>query len=207
MTGLEFLSATIGQLIWPVFIAVFCLVLREPIKSILSSPGLRSVKAGPAGIELVIDRTIDDAKRELTDGGMSEGRPPQSLEEQQVSADFTAEMRQLAKVQPRAVVMESHARLENLLRKFVDVPTPSNGRRPTFVNMRTLGRLAVEQGLLSSNEAAVLDELAVVRNAVAHSSEEVISFEKAVEYADLVQQLAFSLGRAIGHTSDDGPLI
>ena len=207
MTWLEFVSATIGQLVWPAFIVVLVLLLKEPIKSLMASPGLRRVKAGPGGIEVEIDRTLDQAKRELNQGHVGQPRALPSPEEQKVAADFTEEMRQLAQIQPRAVVMESHTRLEHLLRRLVDVPLDDRGRRPGFTNMRTLGRLAVQQGLLPDNEAVVLDELAVVRNAVAHSSDEVISFERAIEYAELVRQLAISLSLATGRSSLDGPLI
>lgn len=207
MTWLEFVSATLGQLIWPAFIVVLVLILKEPIGSLMASPGLRRVKAGPGGIELEIDRTLEEAKREFDQGQL--GPPPKlpTPEEQQVAADFSEEMRQLAHIQPRAVVMESHTRLEHLLRRVVDVPRDNRGQRPGFLNLRALGRLAVQQGLLPENEASVLDELAVVRNAVAHSSDEVISFERAIEYAELVKQLAISLSLATGTTGLDSPPI
>lgn len=208
VTWLEFVSATLGQLVWPALIVVLVLILKEPIRSLMTSPGLRRVKAGPAGIELEIDRTLEEAKRELDQGQL--GPPPKlpTPEEQQLAADFSEEMRQLAEIQPRAVVMESHTRLEHLLRRLVDVPRDHRGQRPGFLNLRALGRLAVEQGLLTENEASALDELAVVRNAVAHSSDQVISFERALEYAELVKQLAISLAVATGEAGlDRSPIL
>lgn len=71
MTWREFISATIGQLVWPIFIVVIVVLFREPIKTLASSPGLRRVKAGPAGIELEIDRTLSEAKRLFTIEGVA----------------------------------------------------------------------------------------------------------------------------------------
>ncbi|HEX5199785.1 MAG TPA: hypothetical protein VFW27_07570, partial [Actinoplanes sp.] len=65
MTWLEFLSATIGQLIWPMLIVVLVLILKEPIKKLASSPRLKKIKAGPGGLELELDQELDKAQKEL----------------------------------------------------------------------------------------------------------------------------------------------
>lgn len=203
MTRLEFLSATVGQLIWPILILVLVLLLRAPIKNLISSPDLRRVKAGPAGLELEFERELAKAQDELTGGSDTPSMAIESAEGQ-VAAEFMDEMRALAAVQPRAVVMESHSRLEKLLRDSVDMPTDDRpGGR--YLSMRSLTRAATEQEILAPSEAHVLDELTDLRNRIAHEPDVRLSSELAIRYAELAVQVAVALRLARGKTAADGP--
>jgi hypothetical protein len=201
MTGLEFLSATIGQLIWPVLVVIVVLLLKEPIKQLLASPRLKRVKVGPGGLEAEFNEELQQVEREL------EGGPPPAIEAPKrvevAATDFKDEMERLAEVAPRAVVLESFVRLESLLRNSID--TPDHERGPRFLPIRTLGRVAVDQGLLTTREASVLDELAYLRNRVAHEPEEQISQEAAIRYAEAVSEVAVAVNLALGKTHLDGP--
>lgn len=205
VTGLEFLSATIGQLVWPVLIAVVVLLLKEPIKQLAANPRLKRVKAGPGGLELELRDELDQAEKELESGAeTAELAGPKT--EDGTALDFIAEMSRLASVAPRAVVLESHARLEGLLRNRVDVPSDDD-RRPRYLSMRTLTRAATSQGLLTKQEAAVLDELTFLRNRVAHEPDEEISKGTALRYAELSAEVAMAVRLARGATYLEGPML
>jgi hypothetical protein len=204
VTGLEFLSATIGQLIWPLLIVVVVLILREPIKKMANSPRLKRLKVGPSGLEADFNEELTQVQKELeAELSPAELESPRRVEA--AAADFRQEMERLAEVAPRAVVMESFVRLESLLRNSIDAPDGQLG--PRFVPMRTLGRLAVDQQILTKREASVLDELAYLRNRVAHESEEQISQEAAIRYADAVSDVAIAVNLALGRTHLDGPAL
>lgn len=204
MTGLEFLSATIGQLIWPILILVLVLLLRDPIKNLIGSPDLRRVKAGPAGLEVEFERELAKAQDELTGGSGVPSKAPVDSAEGQVAAGFMDEMRALAAVQPRAVVLESHSRLERLLRNSVDMPTDDR-RSGRYISVRNLTRAAKEQELLAPSEAHALDELTDLRNRIAHEPDETLSPEVAIRYAELAVQVAVALRLARGENAGDGP--
>lgn len=202
MTWLEFASATIGQLVWPLLIVVLVLVLKEPIKKLIDSPRLARLKAGPTGVEVEFKEELRDAEKQLLEAGHDKQIEP-SLADDTIARDFLTEMNRLAAVSPRAVVMETHARLEKLLRESVDV----NGARSVpFINMRALTRAAVEQGVLTPPESSVLYELSYLRNRVAHGADdEVITSETALRYAEIAAQVAIAIRLSQGKTIADGP--
>lgn len=205
MTGLEFLSATIGQLVWPVFIVMVVLILKEPIKQLATNPRLKRVKAGPGGLELELRDELDQAEKEIASGAdAAELEAPRAGDD--AATDFIAEMARLASVAPRSVVLESHARLERLLRNSVEVPEGED-RRPRYLSMRTLTRAAKAQGLVSNQEAGVSDELTFLRNRVAHEPDEEISKETALRYAELSAEVAMAVRLALGETYLDGPML
>lgn len=202
MTGLEFVSALIGQVIWPAFILVLILLLKEPIKQLAVSPRLTRFKVGPGGLEADFKQELTQVEKELElEPPVNPGDQPKRVET--AASDFREEMERLAAVAPRAVVLESFVRLESLLRSSVEVPNDKRG--PRFLPMRTLGRVATEQGILTKREASVLDELTYLRNRVAHESDEQISEEAAIRYAEAVSDVAIAVNVALGKTHLDGP--
>jgi hypothetical protein len=115
-------------------------------------------------------------------------------------------MRQLAEVQPRAVILESHSRLEHLLREVVPVkPAGGNAGSGRFPSVRSLARQAESAGLITRQELSVLDELTNLRNVVAHTRESAITYEQAMNYAELARQIAISIRLAAGDVGYDQP--
>ena len=204
MTVLQFISATIGQLVWPVLVLLVVLVLREPIKNLAASPRLKTLKAGPGGIEVEFREELGDVQKELTDSSTSEGEEPVYVDKSGLD-DFRAEMTRLAEVSPRSVVMESHARLERFLRE--GVKRNAGATQPRVTGMRSLIRTAHEQGWLSPSRATAMQELAYLRNRVAHEPDEVITTDTALWYANVVAELAAELENVSGWTTADGPYL
>jgi len=201
---LEFLSATIGHLVWPALIGALIFFFKEPVKELLASRELKNLKAGPGGVELQFDRELKVAEAKLEEGDESGSRALGTTPEVSLTSDFIGEMAQLAAISPRSVVLETHTRLEKLLRRVVTIDEPRHGeRRPTF-SMRGLSRLAVAQDLLTPQEASALDELTLLRNRIAHEPDELISEGTSLRYAEAALQIAYAIRVAIGQTQLDG---
>jgi hypothetical protein len=203
VTGLEFLSATIGQLVWPLLIVTLILILKEPLKRLAVSPRLAKLKAGPSGIELEFNEELRDVERELQeqrDETTIEPRPSDGA----IASEFLKEMTRLAEVSPRSVVMETHVRLEKLIRDSVDVQDIAENSAK-FISMRNLARLARQQSLVTKAEASVLDELTYLRNRIAHEPDEVITSDTALKYAELATQIAIAIRISSGQTALDSP--
>lgn len=49
---LEFISSVIGSLSWPVAVVALVFTMRRPLGRILSARPIKTLKAGPTGVEL-----------------------------------------------------------------------------------------------------------------------------------------------------------
>lgn len=201
MNGLEFAARLIEALAWP-SVAVGCvLILRRPLARLLMSDRVKRLKAGPSGIELEYwDEAVKEAKGEL-DGDVQ--RQWVSIEavvpedDEIAGGPFREEMRSLARISPRAAVLESFIRLEQLLRTELS-ETVSVSSRP--LSVRSLGHMAEEQGLLMPQERMVLEDLIPLRNAAAHSGADGLDEARAIEFSELVRQLMIAVLLARGVT-------
>lgn len=203
MDGLEFASATIGQLAWPALLVTLGLSFRKPIREAVSSR-LTRLKAGPAGLQLEFKEDLEEA-RELVesgqkDSGSSDSEVP-SGPAGETPSDFIDEMTDLARVSPRAVVLESHTRLEKLLRDALGHELRAKKRGGPIYSMNTLNRVAMMEELITPQESRALHELTSLRNRVAHEPDHVISESDALGYAELVRKIAVSIRRSQGITS------
>lgn len=62
VSGLEFTSITIGQLIWPVAAVAIAFVLRKPLRSIGESSRLKEVEASTSGVKFAFEQILDSAE-------------------------------------------------------------------------------------------------------------------------------------------------
>jgi hypothetical protein len=193
---------TIGQLAWPIVIIALAILLKEPIKRLTVSPRLTKVKAGPAGIEMEFKEELGEAAKELEQSDSSSAAEL-AQGDGVAASDFLGEMARLAQVSPRSVVMETHARLQKLLRDSVDVPAGAK-RASGYLNMRSLVRTAASQELLSREEVSVLEELTYLRNRVAHEPDQVITSDTALSYAELAMRVAIAVRLALGQAAVEG---
>jgi hypothetical protein len=198
----QFVSSLVASLAWPAAASTMVLILRRPILRILHDRHIQSVEAGPSGVKLsFFDHQIDDAKKELTEDKASPGEASQQLTGDfadiiSAGSDFTEEMRQLAKVAPRAVVLESFARLEEILRNTVQVTGQDKSRYRGTISVRNLVRMAVDQELLTPAQMAAFDDIVVVRNILSHEGPGNLDANRALEYADIAMQLIRSISSA-----------
>lgn len=197
----QFVSSLAASLAWPAAVASMVLILRRPIVRILRDRHIQSFEAGPSGVKLsFFDHRIEDAKNELTeDKAQAENiaLEPNGDYKDIITAgsDFREEMAQFAMVAPRAVVLESFARLEETLRNTVKVTDQDKSRYRT-ISARNLARMAVEQGLLTSAQMAAFDDIAVIRNILSHEGVGNLDASRALEYANIALQLIQSISSA-----------
>lgn len=212
MNGLEqFISSLVQSLAWPGAAVAMVFAFRRPLSRILSSRPVKIFKAGPQGLEVeFFDEKLQEAQAELSEAIASQPAEPSTPSPLPGGAesDFVTEMQQLAEVSPPAAVMASFARLERVLRDaVVSVDGEGAGGRPTrFLSARALARKAREQGLISQPELAAFDDVAVLRNVVAHGDNADLDKERALAYVDLVRQMIISIAIGTGRTVLDGPV-
>lgn len=199
MGALEFISSLVGSLVWPATVTVLAFILRRPLGKMLTEKPLKTFEAGPSGVKLeYFDEKLEEARNELEEARTERPElPPEvpvpSPVEAATSDDFMEEMKQLAEVAPSAVIMESFSRLERVLRETFE-KEPDDGRTPRRpVTARQLVHQAVKHGMLSPSEAAAFDDVAVLRNLVAHSGTTDLDAARALSYASLVRFLINSI--------------
>ncbi len=201
MAWLQFVDDLVGHVVWPVAVIILILLFRGNISSLLSSPRLTKIKAGPMEVEF--KQELEDVKQDL-DIAKSTGAMNAEVNKR-AESEFRQEMIRLAKVSPRSVVMESHARLEQFLRRSV-VSSETN-KRPDRVGMSSLRDAAISQGLLTISEGFALRELTYLRNRIAHEPDQAVSASTALEYAEVVVQIVLAMRLASGKTELDGEVL
>lgn len=197
MSGVELLASLVDSLAWPVVVVVAVLILREPFEEALAGGALKALKVGTQGVEAeFFEAGVRRAEADLSPQPGAEG-VVQGARSPLDGESFLAEMTKLAGVSPSAAVLESFARLEQVLRRSVG-EDPSS---PRVRGARQLGRLAHERGLLTRGEMAALDEVIALRNAVAHVRAEDLDPSAAAEYARVTLQIMVALLLANGETA------
>lgn len=197
MDILQFIASMVNSLAWPAAAIVMVIILRRPIAALLRRGQVKRLKAGPAGLEL---EYFDEKLKEANEALAEEPTQAASLtistipEIAMTRDDFMTELRQLAEVAPSAAILESFARLEKALRYTVESASglEATPRRPTSI--RTLARRALDLKLITEPEFAALEDLAVLRNAIAHGgTTEDLDTDRALNYAETVRQLITSI--------------
>lgn len=216
MNGIDqFISSLTHSLAWPIAAVVMVFAFRKPLTKIMGDRTVKALKAGPQGFSVeFFDETIDEVRTELEDSEKPESEEstekpsaPPPPGENTGEKDFMAEMQQLAEISPAAVVTQSFARLERTLRVAVNsAESPGrDGDAVKFISARQLARKARDQGIISSAELFAIDEIAGLRNVIAHEGNVDIDKERALSYADLVRQLLFSISLGTKRNFWDGP--
>jgi hypothetical protein len=195
---LQFIASLVNSLAWPAAASVMVVILRRPIAYILRRGQIKRLKAGPGGLELeYFDEKLEEANEALAETPTEAASLTISLlpEIAMTRDDFIADMKQLADVAPSAAILESFARLEKILRESVESASgvEVEPRRP--ISVRTLARRALDLRLITQSEFAALNDLAVLRNIVAHggAAAEDIDADRALGYAQTVRQLITSV--------------
>jgi hypothetical protein len=168
VSWLQFASSVIGSLAWPATIVVFVVILRRPVARMLERPPT-SLKAGPAGIELL----WDDRAREVHDEvARATGEIVPRLAE-----EFYA----LARLRPSAVVFQSFGSIEQQLRATLSAAGFEVDR---LDNTRVLARLAVHDGLITPEIDEAIEGLTTLRDMLAHDQADVDA-GRALDFAAL----------------------
>jgi len=200
MNWFEFISSLVGSLAWPVLAFLIAIILRQPLAKMLTQRPVKVVEAGPTSVRIeYVDEKLEEAKSELVEARAekrdTDGQKAELYgDADQAPDDFMVEMEQLAAVAPSAAILESFARLEMVLRNELEeqyLKTVAPQRH--FASARQLARFAVKRGLITESEAAAFDDVAVVRNLIAHGQARDIDAERALSYVSIVRQLMIYL--------------
>jgi hypothetical protein len=144
MSWLEFIASVMRSLAWPVGAVVTAYLLRAPLAHLLMH-GVRRAKVGPVELEMW-DQRVAEVETQLP-----EAVPPASPS----APPLSAELRELAKLEPRAAILEAYERLERALRQILEVggvrETPPTGS--AFI----LARLARDQGLIREESVRAIE--------------------------------------------------
>jgi hypothetical protein len=186
---MQFTSSIIGSVAWPLAATILALTFRASIRKLLLGP-VKRWKAGPVEMEYW-DQATSNARQELL-------RAEQGSEEAPAAAmsptyALQRELRELAKVDPAAAVLEGYARIERELREVL------RRRQIHFTRSMSapeLADVARRHGVIKQEAANAVEGLAVLRNLAAHgAAEEGLSGQRALEYVDLVAAVLYALRR------------
>lgn len=208
MSCRELIASLVNSSAWPVAVIVLVLILRKPLVSLLNDPKrIKRIKAGPSGFEVeLFDEKLNEAKETATDVRLeTELEAPEASgywSHRLGSSSFMAEMEGLARISPRAAILEAFTRLEVVLRLTLsEIATDHRGRpAPAY---RLIDR-AVELEMISPQEASLVQELRILRNSVAHTQDAKIDYARAVGFAEVAYQAAIALRLSAGGTEFDG---
>ncbi len=189
MNGLQFVASLIGSLAWPALVLALVLVFRASLRNLLAGDGLvKRWKAGPSGLEVefkeIIPEIRQDVQKDKVASRESAARVPNG---------FREEMLELARISPRAGILEAFSRVEAQLHRLLTEAAVSVNE---FANAsaRTLAAEAAKKGLISDGSFTAIAGLSVLRNLAAHSREaDSLSLERATEFIDLADAVLYTI--------------
>lgn len=184
MDELTFIIELIKALVWPVTALTVLFYLRKPLAGLI--PLLQRVRY--RDIELDFGKKV----QELAQESKKELPQPAEKEARRRLSDYVA---QLARLSPRAVVLEAWIELEEAAieaskRRGIDLS--SREQRSPIV----LGNALEEAGVLDANKAIIFHRLRNLRNAATHAAEFALDPDAALEYADVALRLTDYLRQA-----------
>ena len=165
-------------LVWPLTIIVIVMLLRAPLSELV--PTLKKLKYKDLELEFEreANKILAEAERDL----------PEALEEKKQRIKTTDVMFSRSRPEPATEILESWRNLELNIRDLAKEHNVQGGR-----STRSLVDALVLNGLISKEGAAIILDLAAFRNKVAHTNEEVISYEVSSAFSGSVKRVIESL--------------
>jgi hypothetical protein len=190
MGWLEFSSAVIKAVAWPLALMVTVFLFRRPLRDIM--PSLHRVKAGTTGVELEWDNSIEATQHELDKERSHEpsiapnGSSP-SHESVGTGIFPMREISQLADVSPASAVADTYRRLQNHIKQTLMARGVNIDDQPSS---RKIIDLAWSHSVLTLPQKNAMDRLRQMRNAAIHDVSFRVTKDQAIEYACTAQDLA-----------------
>jgi len=161
----------IASLAWPAAFVTAVWLFREKLIELL--PNLR-VKHK----DWEISFRLNEAEKE------AQSLPP-IAPEALPTPEETSRFDQIAKVSPRAAILEYRAELEQVVRTFAQSVGMAETNRPFANLIRELRKHA----LIDNHTSAILDDLRSVGNTAAHRTDVVFSLDEALRFRDLAERV------------------
>jgi len=187
MNGLQFIASLIGSLAWPALVLALVLVFRASLRTLLAGD-VKRWKAGPSGLEVEFKEIIPEIRLDV-----QKDRSGSRSSTVELPRGFRAEMLELARISPRAAILEAFSRVEARLHKLL---TEAGVSVNEFADAsgRTLAEVAAKKGVISEGSSTAIAGLSVLRNLAAHSREaDSLSLERATEFIDLADGVLYTI--------------
>src|SRR5690242_6670782 len=184
MDGYQFAASVIQSLVslgWPIALVVCVWLFRAQLASLL--PNLR-LKHKDWEISFRLNEA-EKAAANLPPASSSLEAPPTPEEKNR--------FQKLAKLSPRAAILETRATLEDAVRSFASAIGMPN--LSPYINYASLIRNLRKNDLIDSNASALLDDLRAIGNAAAHNQSDPTE-QDAIRFAELAERLIRQIGRA-----------
>ena len=183
MTKQEFIIELLDKIAWPSLLLVLVLIFKSSLRELLKRLESIGTKYGTLNFHESLDEAKEDAnKAKLPE--ISEG----------FVRDEMKYYEELARVSPRAVVLEAWLQLETAVEGII--------RRPPEGKPRSFGpeaRVLLELAELVKEEISIFYDLRSIRNKVVHQESARVSKEQAIEYAQLALRLASKIREKFVH--------
>ncbi|HCF2594665.1 hypothetical protein ACSBR8_00570 [Pseudomonas aeruginosa] len=180
MDWMQFLAAVISSVAWPAAVVVILTMLRKPIGDLLPLIEKFKYKDIEVNLRKQLEAARDQVESVVADEPVADiPEPPTSFQN-------------LAKADPRAAVLSAWLPVESELFNFASaVGYETSRKEPIHRVIRNLEKM----GLLDRTVAGSLDKLRIVRNDAVHLSERQVSYEEAMNMAELCEWTRSQLQR------------
>jgi hypothetical protein len=196
---LEFISATIGQLIsWPVAIVVAVLLLRKELQQLI--PTLHRARLGPGGAEFEFKEDLEEIKQKADQAELPP--PAEGRLRYRAAADWRISLTDLAKKDPPGAILVAWGFVEEELAELADrlnlFPIPLPRQRSPLRISRKLSAV----GALSDEMFGLIDSLRLLSKSVANAPAPRMLAAEALEYIEVAQRVVEQL-RALPTSSGE----
>jgi hypothetical protein len=200
MNGWQFAASVIGSLAWPTAVVLLAVLFRRSVRQLLTGD-VKRWKAGPSGLEVEFQESLPAIRQEVQKGQEALPAAAAAAEPQpavpgdrapDITSSFREEMLEVAKRSARAAVLESYERLEALLREKLEASGLDTPRQRTL-GAPGLADLARLRGLITQETETAINGLTTLRNLTAHGRDSELSYDRAVEFIDLVAAIMFTI--------------
>ena len=161
-------------LVWPLTIIVIVMLLRTPLSELV--PTLKKLKY--KDLELEFER---EAKNILAE---AERDLPEVIEEQKQRQRTTDILFSRSRVEPATEILESWRNLELNIRELAKDHNIQGGR-----STRSLINALESNKLITKEVSPIILDLAALRNKVAHTNEEAISYEVSSAFSSSTKRV------------------
>jgi hypothetical protein len=183
MDGYQFIASIFGScvsLAWPAALVVCVWLFRAQLATLL--PNLK-VKHKDWEISFRLHEA-EKAAAKLPAATSAAEAPPPTPEEK-------SRFEQIAKLSPRAAILEMRATLEEAVRSFANAVGMLN--KNPYISYAALIRSLRSRDLIDANTSALLDDLRAIGNAAAHIQSDPTE-QDALRFGELAERLTWQFG-------------
>ena len=171
---MDILASIVEILVWPVTVIIVVMLMRSPLSELI--PTLKKLKYKDLEVEFEreANKILSEAERDL----------PEILEKPKPETEDSDIRFSRRRPEPTSEILESWRSLELEMRAIAKDKNIEAGR-----STRSLISVLESNGFISNEIAKVTLDLAALRNKVAHTDEEAITYEVSSAFSSSVQRV------------------